>query len=265
MNNLHKEWYDFALKGGAKPAFLKKRVAYYVVGPGAENWKYADDLDSLATEHRKLYLTSQNGIANDAFHSGQMTNGPQASAPDTFVYDPHDLRPAELEKEDSSTPYLDQRPALNLFGNGVVYHSEPFAEATEISGNVKLTAWIAMDVPDTDFSLALYEVLPNGTSIQLTTDAMRARYRESRSEARLLKTGEITRYDFDGFTWFSRRISKGSRLRLVLSCINSTYFEKNYNSGGNVESESGKDAVTAHVTVYHDPDHPSVLEIPIVK
>jgi hypothetical protein len=43
------------------------------------------------------------------------------------------------------------------------------------------------------------------------------------------------------------------------------YYEKNYNSGGSVESESGKDARTAHVTVYHDPDHPSVLEIPVVK
>ena len=240
-------------------------MAYYVVGPGAENWKYADDLDAIATEHRKLFLTSQAGTANDVFHSGQMVDQPLSSAPDKFVYDPSDLRPAELEKEDISKPYIDERFALNLFGNGVVYHSGPFPEATEISGNVKFTVWMAMDVPDTDFSVTLYEILPDGTSVQLTSDALRARYRESLREAKFVTPGEITQYEFDGFTWFSRQVSKGSRLRLVLNCINSINYEKNYNSGGSVERESGKDARVAHVTVYHDPEHPSALKIPGVK
>jgi uncharacterized protein len=264
MNDLHRQWYDWTLKDGAKPEFLKKRVAYYVVGPGAENWKYADDLEAIASEHRKLYLNSQSSAANDVFHSGEMADRPVSSAPDKFVYDPRDLRPAELEKEDINKPLTDERYALNLFGNGVVYHSAPFAEATEISGNVKLTVWMAMDVPDTDFSATLFEILPDGSSVQLSNDVLRARYRESTREAKLVTPGEITQYDFDGFTWFSRRVSKGSRLRLVLSCINSTFVEKNYNAGGNVESESGKDARVAHVTVYHDADHPSLLEIPLV-
>jgi predicted acyl esterase len=80
----------------------------------------------------------------------------------------------------------------------------------------------------------------------------------------LVTPGQIVRYDFEGFTWFSRRVSKGSRLRLVLNCINSSSSEKNYNSGGDVENESGKDARVAHVSVYHDAEHPSVLEIPVV-
>ena len=49
---------------------------------------------------------------------------------------------------------------LNLFGNGVVYHSEPFPEATEITGYVKLSVWLALDVPDTDLQANLYEILP---------------------------------------------------------------------------------------------------------
>jgi putative CocE/NonD family hydrolase len=265
MNDLHRQWYDWTLKNGPKPEFLKKRLAYYVVGPGAENWKYADDLDGIATEHRKLYLISQGGIANDVFHSGEMADQPPSSGPDKFVYDPNDLRPAELEKEDITKPITDERYALNLFGSGVVYHSEPFREATEITGNVKLTVWMAMDVPDTDFEVTLYEILPDGSSVQLSSDGLRARYRESLSEAKLVTPGQITRYEFDGFTWFSRRVSQGSRLRLVLGCINSIYSEKNYNSGGNVAEESGKDARVAHVTVYHDAEHPSALEIPVVK
>jgi len=265
MNDLHRQWYDWTLKNGAAPEFLKKHVAYYVVGPGAENWKYADDLDAIATEHRKLYLTSQASTANDTFHSGQMVDQSPSSTPDKFVYDPADLRPAELEKEDISKFLTDGRYASNLFGNGVVYHTAPFSEATEISGKVKLTVWMTMNVPDTDFAATLYEILPDGTSIQLSNDLLRARYRESRLKAKLVTPGQITQYDFDGFMWFSRRVSKGSRLRLVLNCINSINYEKNYNSGGNVEMESGKDARVAHVTVYHDAGHPSALELPIVK
>ncbi len=267
MNDLHRQWYDWTLKNGPKPEFLKKRVAYYVVGPGTENWKYADDLDSIASEHRKLYLISQGGAANDVFHSGELGEQLPSSAPDKFVYDPKDLRPAEIEKYDmdDASGITDESLALNLFGNGVVYHSEPFAEATEITGKVKLSVWMAMDVTDTDFIATLYEILPNGASVRLSRAFLRARYRESLKEPKLVTPGEITRYDFDDFRWFSRRVSKGSRLRLVVSCINSFNWEKNYNTGGDVEKESGRDARVAHITVYHDAEHPSVLEIPVVR
>ena len=60
-----------------------------------------------------------------------------------------------------------------------------------------------------------------------------------------------------------RRIGKGSRLRLVLGPVNSKYWEKNYNSGGIVADESGKDAQTVTVTLYHDAAHPSALYLPI--
>lgn len=266
MNKLHNQWYDWTMKNGAKPEFLKKRVAYYVVGPGAENWKYADNLDAIATEHRTLYLSSQNSAANEAFHSGQLSLQSADSPPDKFVYDPRDLRPGqELEQEDIAKPLTDERYALNLFGNGLVYHTEPFAESTEVTGDVKLALWISMDVPDTDFAVTLYEILPDGSSAQLTADQLRARYRKSLSRPELVKPGAIERYDFTGFTWFSRRVSKGSRLRLVISCPNSIYTEKNYNRGGRVEAESGKDAAVAHIIVYHDREHPSALEIPVVR
>ncbi|MBI1749091.1 MAG: CocE/NonD family hydrolase [Acidobacteria bacterium] len=265
MNKLHREWYDWTMKSGKKPEFLKKRVAYYVVGPEAENWKYADTLEAISNEKRTFYLHSQ-GNANDAFRSGELrTDPPGDLKPDLWAYDPLDTRPGELERQPGQNYLTDQTLALNLFGNGAVYHSGPFGEATEISGYVKLTAWIAMDVPDTDFVATLYEIRPDGTSIQLTQQLQRARYRESLREEKLVKHGEINRYEFDKFTWFSRRISKGSRLRLVIGCVNSIQAEKNYNSGGVVASETGKDARTAHVTLYHDAQHPSALELPIVK
>ncbi|MBX6332814.1 MAG: CocE/NonD family hydrolase, partial [Gemmatimonadaceae bacterium] len=266
LNDLHRQWYDWTMKGGAKPKFLEKRAAYYVPGAGAERWKYADSLDAIATEHRTLYLTSTNGSANDVFASGRLVDAPpRRSAPDHWVYDPLDTLPGVARAGGDRKYLLDQRAALNLFGEGVVYHTAPFAEATEITGSLRLVLWISMDVPDTDFQIVVYEVLPDGTSIALTDAALRARYRESLREAKPVPAGAIVRYTFDNFQYFSRRIAKGSRLRLVIASSNSPDAEKNYNSGGVVAQETAEDARTAHITLYHDAQHPSALEIPIVR
>lgn len=261
LNDLHRQWYDWTLKEGKEPGFLKKRVAYYVAGAG--EWKYADSLEATAPGKRMLYLDSAGGRANDVFQSGTLSDRkPGRSEPDKYTYDPLDTRPAELEREEVEAYIADQSYALNLFGSGLVYHSPPFDRDTEITGYVRLSAWISMDVPDTDIAATLSEIQADGKSIALTQDQVRARYRESLRKAILVRPGEVARYDFDGFTFFSRRIRKGSRLRLVLRAPNSIYTQKNYNSGGVVSEETGKQARTAHVVLYHDSGRPSALELP---
>jgi len=264
LNKLHAEWYDWAMKGGPKPEFLKKRVAYYLVG--AEEWKYADSLESISNTTRTLVLGS-NGDAGDVFRSGTLTEGkPSASAVmDSWTYDPLDTKPGSAESEDDDNSLTSQRAVLNLFGEGVIYHSEHFAEATEITGFLKLTLWLKMDVPDTDLEADLYEILPDGGSVALTSASMRARYRESLREAKPASAGRIEKYVFDNFTFFARRVGKGSRLRLVVRSINSLSTEKNYNSGGVVAAETSKDARTAHIVLMHDAEHVSTLELPVVK
>ncbi len=264
LNKLHTEWYDWAMKGGAKPEFLKKRVAYYVVG--AEEWKYADSLESISNATKTLYLGSGSG-AGDVFRSGALTeDNPAASTGmDSWTYDPLDTRPGSAEPEDDGNSLTSQRAAVNLFGEGVIYHSEIFPENTEITGFPKLTVWLKMDVPDTDLEADLYEILPDGGSVGLTGASMRARYRESLREAKPVMPEKIEKYVFDNFTFFARRIAKGSRLRLVVRSINSTGSEKNYNSGGVVAAETGKDAKTAHISLVHDKEHSCVLELPVVK
>ncbi len=263
MNQLHKEWYDWTMQGGKKPAFLQERVAYYVMG--AETWKYAGSLEAIGAQTKKMYLCS-GGSANDVFHSGSLEErARQGASFDQFTNDPLDTRPGDLEWNPAENIFTDQTADLNLFGNVLIYHSQPLNEDTEITGWVKLQAWMELDVPDTDFKAALSEVLPDGKLIRLTQDLLRARYRESLREQKLVVPSEINLYTFDGFTFFSRRISKGSRLRLVISCPNTIQLEKNYNSGGVVAEESGKDARTAHVKLYHDGEHPSTLELPVVR
>jgi predicted acyl esterase len=122
-----------------------------------------------------------------------------------------------------------------------------------------------MDVPDTDLEADLYEILPGGESVFLTGAAVRARYRESLRQEKLVTVGKAEEYVFDNFTFFSRRIARGSRLRLFVHCLNTPSTEKNYNSGGVVALETAKDAKTAHLTLLHDAEHQSMLELPVVK
>lgn len=267
LNQLHKQWYDWTMKDGPRPAFFKKRVAYYVMG--AETWQFADTLEAIPARPHRLYLTSPEGRADDVFRSGVLSRSkPGRAAPARYVYDPRDLReltgPSELADTDVKDHLTDQRLALELAGNGLVYHSPPLPGATEVTGRVKLVAWIALDVPDTDFAVNLFEIKKDGSSIALAETRMRARYRESLRKERLVQPGEINRYEFQSFGFFSRRLEKGSRLRLVFYSPNSRYWEKNYNRGGDVAAEPRKDARTAHVRLFQDAEHASYLEVPMV-
>ena len=81
--------------------------------------------------------------------------------------------------------------------------------------------------------------MPDGSSVFLTGDIMRARYRNSRTVEELVTPGEVDLYRFDGFQFFARQVAKGSRLRLILNSPNSLWLQKNYNSGGRVNPRVG--------------------------
>ena len=196
-----------------------------------------------------MYLGSVDG-AGDVFHSGRLeTKKPRGSRSDSFTYDPLDTRPGDLERKEIREYLTDQTHDLNLFGNGLVYHSAPFEREAEITGWLKLYAWMELDVPDTDFTVSVEEVLANGSVIRLTPGPAAGTLSSNPRVEKLVTPGEINLYTFDGFTFFSRQIARGSRLRLIISCPNSIYLEKNYNRGGVVAEESGKDAA-------HCPRHP---------
>ena len=120
-----------------------------------------------------------------------------------------------------------------------------------------------MDVPDVDLQVALSEIRPDGQSVSLGVDVLRARYRESLREGKPVPPGEIVEYVFDDFPFHSRLLAKGSRLRFVVSCVDGLGPERNRCSGGVVAEATAADARTAHVTLHHDAAHQSRIEIPI--
>lgn len=260
LPKLHLDWYAWTMQGGKKPEFLQKRVAYYVMD--ADRWRYADTLEGLTAGARSYFLDS-NGSAADVLASGSLGAAPGKGKPDQYVYDPRDLSIAEIERGLDPSSLTDQRPIYAQQGKILVYHTAPFERDTEVSGFFKLSAWLAIDQPDTDFAVSVYEIRPDASSILLSSDQQRARYRESERQAKLVTTREPLKYEFDSFTFTSRMVRKGSRLRLVVGPVNSTYSQKNYNSGGDVSSETLRDARAVTVKLYHDKSRPSTLFVPI--
>ncbi len=272
LNDLHRQWYDWTMKNGAKPEVLKNQVAYYLLAPGNTGangeWKYADNFEALVANPRTFYLDSKNGDANGVFRSGSLTENQPREGADKFTYDPLDTKRGEnVEGIDpkEKTAGLDQTYALSISDDGLVYHTAPFPNETPLIGCPAVTLWVSIDTPDTDLSADLYEIQPDGTSIALWSDIRRLRYGESLREAKLVKSGEIVRCDFNPGLFVARRLMKGSRLRLVISSPNSILWQKNYNSGGVVADETAKDARTAQVQVYHDATHASSIQIPFSK
>jgi uncharacterized protein len=261
LPKLHVQWYAWTMRGGPKPEFMQKNVVYYVMG--AEKWRYADTLEAVTARSELLYL--QSGVnPTDVFQSGSLVRKvPIDSQPDRYVYDPRDIDHAKIESTvEFYNNWTDQRLVHMAAGKQLVYHSAPFDADTEISGFFRFTAWLSIDQPDTDMRVSIYAIDLDGSSILLSDDWMRARYRESLRQQKLIETTAPQLYAFERFTFVSRQVKRRSRLRLVIGPINSIHVQKNYNSGGVVAEESGQDARSVTVMLHHDQMYPSVLHVP---
>ena len=148
-------------------------------------------------------------------------------------------------------------------GKSLIYHTAPFEADTDLAGFFSVRAFIELDQPDTDFSLSVYEIRPDGSALILASEQHRARYRQSAREATLVQPGAVLEYQFDKFTFMARTIPRGSRLRLLVEPINTPYSQRNHNTGGVVADETLADARAVTVKLHHGPNYPSVLELPL--
>ncbi|MBK6834661.1 MAG: CocE/NonD family hydrolase [Bacteroidetes bacterium] len=269
MNDIHRQWYNYTLLDSAKPIFLKNSVAYFI--SNKNKWKYVNQLSEIGKEKQSFYLNApiSNTVSN--INPGLLQNTlPTNKKPLEYVYNPLDktngileMIPSEEEEMDNGLSDTSLSHIIN--GKGLIYETLPFINETEVSGFFELKAYIETDVKDIDIKVDVFEIRLDGSGVFLTSNTVRARYRESQEVEKLLIPGEINLFHFNKFTFISRSIEKGSRIRLIIHSPNVILTQKNYCSGGVVAKETAKDAKTAHVKIYNDKKHPSVLIMPIVK
>ncbi len=261
LNRLHLDWYDWTLRGGARPVFLQDRIAYYVTG--AEEWRYAPAFDAISDRAEILYLGSAGraGAIND---SGRLTPTPTSGVgSDSYRFDPRDLGRADDEQTPHTDWLTDPRYDQDLRGNGLVYHTAPLEQDLSIAGCPRLRLWLQLDAPDADFQVTLAEIDPEGRYLKLCEDFLRARYRTGCDRELWAQPDAVEAYDFDGFTFVARRIRAGSRLRLVVRCPDSIHYQKNPQTGGDVDHQAPADGRPATIRLHHNSDHPSALTLPL--
>lgn len=260
MHALQADWYDFALGRGPRPAFLRDRVAYFMAG--ADEWRYASSLDAASSGRAlDLFLSDPAGTPADVYHSGTLVRKPQGTEPPAqLISDPHEL--PELEMMD----YLPDENLTSQFRafqkRAIVFHTEPFADDTEIAGQMHLTLVCSADTPDFDLWVQVMMVRPDGSAVRLGEDMRRARFRDGQFKTELLSPGQVVEIGFD-FNWTAQRIPAGARLRLVIAPLNRPDYQKNFNTGGRPGYEKIEDARVAHISLYHDAQRASRLTLPL--
>jgi predicted acyl esterase len=177
----------------------------------------------------------------------------------TYQYDPQNPVPT-LGGQNliiSKGP-MDQRP-LEVRDDVLVFTSEPLAEPFEATGKITAKLFISSDCPDTDFTVKLCDVFPDGESRLVADGIQRASLRRSFEQRELLQPGEV--YELAVDLWSTSLIfNRGHRIRIAVSSSNAPRFEPNPNTG-EPHLEDGKTRV-ANNTLHLSPAHPSHILLP---
>jgi predicted acyl esterase len=181
-------------------------------------------------EQLTLFLSDPAGTPQDVFHSGRLLPEPNTKDPPaSIVSDPHELPELEVAKYAENEDLTSQFRAYQK--RAVTFHSDPFAQDTEIAGHIRLTLECSVDTPDFDLWTQVLMVLPDGSTVRLGEDFRRARFRNSQFKEELIKPGQVVKMPFE-FNWLARRIPAGARLRLTIAPLKSPNYQKNFNTGG---------------------------------
>jgi putative CocE/NonD family hydrolase len=156
---------------------------------------------------------------------------------------------------------LDQR-SMEARGDIMVYSTEPLKEGMEVSGPIDLTLYVSSDAKDTDFTVKLIEVLPDGTAYNIDENIQRLRYREGYTKPVWMEKGKVYKVTFQP-TQTSNFFAAGNQLRIEISSSNFPRFDRNLNTGGENYNESK--AVVAHNEVHHSAQYPSSLTLSVMK
>lgn len=259
------KWFDLTLKGEDNDfKSTTPRVQYYTMG--SNKWQSADTWPPKGAVMTDFYLTSS-GKANTRNGDGQLVSKASGKdMPDSFTYDP----------ENPVTSYggnvcctgnavqggaFDQSQ-MELRNDILVYTSEPLKEGIEVSGFIESTLYLSSDVKDTDVTIKLIDVYPDGKAYNLDETIQRVRYREGYDKEVFMEKGKIYPVKMTPMST-SNYFDAGHRIRIEISSSNFPRFDRNMNTGGNNYDESK--GVVAQNTIHHSKKYPSVIRIPIVK
>lgn len=258
-------WFDLWLKG-EKNDFKDHtpRVQYYTMGSNI--WQSAEVWPPENSELKTFYLTSS-GKANSLYGDGKlsMKEPNSANAPDSFKYDP--MNPVNSYGGNVCCTgnavkggAYDQQ-AMETRQDILIYTTEPLEEGLEVTGFIESTLYISSDAKDTDFTVKLIDVYPDGRAFNLDETIQRVRYREGYDKEVFMEKDKVYEISLTPMAT-SNFFEKGHSIRIEVSSSNFPRFARNLNTGGTNYNE--KQGVIALNSVHHSKQYPSQIRLPIV-
>lgn len=259
------DWFDFWLKGENNNITEKQpRVIYYTMG--SNEWQTADEWPPKNAVNTTFYLDSE-GNANSRNGDGKLTNDkPASDNPDTFTYDPMNPVPSYggnvcCTGNAVQGGAFDQQE-MELRDDILVYTSMPLEEGIEVSGFIESRLYLSTDVKDTDLTIKLIDVYPDGRAYNLDETIQRVRYREGYEQEVFMEEGNVYEVNMTPMST-SNYFAEGHRIRIEVSSSNFPRFDRNLNTGGNNYDET--EGVTATNSIHHSAEYPSSITLPILK
>ena len=251
-------WFDHYLKGIDNGVEKEPAVAYYVMGdtstPGApgNDWRYADDWPIPAKE-TPVYLTADKKLALEAPASGV--------AHYEYTFDPANPCPTlggnNLSIERGP---MDQRK-VERREDAVVFTSDALDKPVEITGRLWAKIFVSSSAVDTDLSVRICDVYPDGRSMLMAEGIQRLRYRKSREQPEPLMPGQIEEVTVDCWST-SLILNTGHRVRVMITSSNFPRFDVNPGTGK--PWSDGGEKVKQINRIHCDAEHPSRLLVPVV-
>jgi uncharacterized protein len=232
IHELRYQWFDYILKGGAKPAVLQDRINYQLMG--ANTWEHAPSLAAMANGSLRFYFDP--ALASDAHRLAA-----KMSSKTTYLRQTVKL----ADRTDAGWRPPSDLISKNLpLHNAVEFISDPLPQPLEVSGLFSGVLDFTPNKMDMDIAISLYERLPSGEYLRLFDPpyTFRASYAQDRSHRHLLQAGVRQQLNFRSERLTSRRFQAGSRLVMVIGINKRADQQINYGTGADVSDESVADA-----------------------
>jgi len=226
---------------------------------GANQWRDEQEWPLARTVWTDVFLSS-GGKANTSAGDGRLGTEPGGPA-DSFDYDPAEPVPTKGGAWDFvNVGPCDQRET-ELRKDVLVYTSSELEQATEVTGPVEVRLFASSSAVDTDFTVKLVDVRPDGRAMSVTDGICRARYRNSNGPDAFLTPGEVTEFTIR-CNPTAYVFKPGHRMRLEIASSNFPAFSRNLNTGNDIATDTVMQ--TARQRVFHSQEHPSHIILPII-
>ena len=242
-------------------ADTEPKLRYFAMG--ANEWRSDSQWPPTGVETRTLFLASQDG-ANSLNGDGTLSPSEDAGrrAFDEFRYDPLNPVPSLGGNLWGSLAGSFDNRAIEARDDVLVYTTDVLEEDLDVSGTIDVLLYVSSDAPDTDFTVKLLDVYPDGRAMNIDETILRARYREGFDREVSMRPGEVVELRLPTMTT-SNVFLAGHRLRIEVSSSNFPRFQRNLNTGGDNYTESSPR--TALNRVHHSREHASRLVLSVRK